>query len=200
MTLSYLERPHKYKAVRVLCEAFHNYPVVRYIVGNTEAEYDGKLEELVGFFVEARLARNIPLIGLEDGKELVGIAVVSPPVEAPMPREFKDYYARVERRLGVEAMERLQRYNQACEVTDPGKLAHYLGMVGILPRLQRRGLGLQMIGAVKELARSRPESSGIVLNTEIETNLPFYEKLGFQKVSEADAGPVHTWSFYWPCD
>jgi hypothetical protein len=45
-----------------------------------------------------------------------------------------------------------------------------------------------------------PESTGITLNTESETNLPCYEKAGFRKGCEADAGPLHTWSFYWPCD
>ena len=27
--------------------------------------------------------------------------------------------------------------------------------------------------------------------------LPFYEKVSFLKGSEADVGPLHTWSFYW---
>ena len=33
----------------------------------------------------------------------------------------------VERRLGREAMARFDRYNEACEATDPGHVAHYLG-------------------------------------------------------------------------
>ena len=97
-------------------------------------------------------------------------------------------------------MARFGRYNEACEATDPGHLAHYLGMIGVRPDSQGRGLGRQLIDAVKDRARSDPESTGITLNTECETNLPFYEKMGFTKGSEADVGPLHTWSFYWPRD
>ncbi len=200
MVLNDLNRPHKVAAVRVLCEAFRNYPVMRFIIGESDSEYDSKLEELIGFFVEVRLVRGVPLIGMRDGKDLVGVAVVSPPVESPLPRDFKDYYAGVERRLGAGAMERLHRYNEACEATDPGHVAHYLGMIGVVPYQMRHGLGRRLMDAVKDRARAHLESTGIVLNTEIENNLPFYEKVGFQKVAEADVGPIHTWSFYWPCD
>lgn len=109
-------------------------------------------------------------------------------------------YGGVEQRLGAKAMGRMHRYNEACEATDPGHVAHYLGMVGIVPNAQGHGLGRQLIDAVKDTARSHPESTGIVLNTETESNLTFYEKAGFRKIAEADVGPLHTWSYYWPCD
>jgi ribosomal protein S18 acetylase RimI-like enzyme len=65
-------------------------------------------------------------------------------------------------------------------------LAHYLGMIGIRPDEQGRGIGRRLIDAVKDRARSYPESTGITLNTECESNLLFYEKVGFLKGSEAD--------------
>ena len=69
------------------------------------------------------------------------------------------------------------------------------------PNSQNAMLGLrrQLIDAVKDRARSHPESTGITLNTECESNLPLYGKVGFLKGSETDVGPLHTWSFYWPC-
>ncbi len=200
MTLRELDRRHKDAALSILCAAFHDYPVTRYVIGEAGSEYDDKLWELIGFFVEGRLMRNVPLIGLYDGNDLLGVAVVSPPKEIPVPRELAECQARAERRLGPDAMARFDRYNEACEATDPGHLAHYLGMIGVRPDAQGRGMGRQLIDAVKDLARSDPESTGITLNTESESNLPFYEKVGFRKGAEADAGPLHTWSFYWPCD
>ena len=88
MTLRDLDRSHKFAALNILCAAFHDYPVLRYLIGEADPEYDGKLRELIGFFVEARLTRNIPLIGLYDGNEILGVAVVSPPKEIPMPPEL----------------------------------------------------------------------------------------------------------------
>ncbi len=200
MTLRDLDRRHKEAALKILCAAFHDYPVMRYVIGEPDTEYDEKLAELIGFFVEARLTRNVPLVGLYDSNDLVGIAVVSPPKEIPMPRELMDCHARVERRLGPEAMTRFDRYDGACEATDPGHIAHYLGMIGVRPDAQGRGIGRQLVDAVKDLAWSDPGSTRITLNTESESNLPFYEKMGFRKGSEADFGPLRTWSFYWPCD
>ena len=200
MTLRDLDRSHKFASLNILCAAFHDYPVMRYVIGEADPEYDGKLRELIGLFVEARLTRNIPLIGLHEANDFLGIAVVSPPKEISMPPKLAECHAQVERRLGREAMARLDRYNEACEATDPGYLAHYLGMIGIRPDAQGRGIGRQLIDAVKDRVRSHRESTGITLNTECESNLPFYEKVGFLKGSEADAGPLHTWSFYWPCD
>ena len=200
MTLRDLDRSQKDFALNILCAAFHDYPVTRYVVDEAASDYDGKLRELIDFFVEGRLTRYIPLIGLYDSNDLLGVAVVSPPQEVPAPRELVECQAQAEQRLGREAMARFERYERACEATDPGHVAHYLGMIGVRPDMQGRGVGRQLIDAVKARARSDPSSTGVTLNTESASNLPFYEKMGFIKGSEADVGPLHTWSFYWPRD
>ena len=200
MTLRDLDRSHKGAALDVLCVAFHDYPVPRYVIGKAADDYDAKLRELIGFFVDGRLMRDVPLIGVYDADELLGVAVVSPPKEIPVPRELAECHARVESRLGRKAMARFDRYNEACEATDPGHVAHYLGMIGVRPDAQSRGLGGQLIDAVKDRARSDAGSTGVTLNTELESNLRFYERMGFIKGSEADFGPLHTWSYYWPRD
>jgi GNAT superfamily N-acetyltransferase len=200
MTLRDLDRSQKDFVLNILCAAFHDYPVTRYVIDEAASHYDGQLRELIDFFVEGRLARKIPLIGLYDSNDLLGVAVVSPPHEVPAPRELVECQARAEERLGREAMARFKRYERACEETDPGHAAHYLGMIGVRPDMQGRGLGRQLIDAVKARARSDRSSTGITLNTESASNLPFYEKMGFVKGSEADVGPLHTWSFYWRRD
>ena len=73
-------------------------------------------------------------------------------------------------------------------------------MIAVRPDVQGRGLGRQLIDAVKARARSDPISTGVTLNTELASNLPFYEKMAFIRGSETDVGPLHTWSFYWPRD
>ena len=63
-----------------------------------------------------------------------------------------------------------------------------------------RGFGKALVAATKELARCSADSRGILLNTETEKNIPYYEKLGFRVVGEADADHVHTWSMFWSCE
>ena len=70
-------------------------------------------------------------------------------------------------------------------------------MIAVRPGVQGRGLGRQLIEAVKATARSDPISTGVTLKTELASNLPFYEKMGFRKGPEADVGSLHTWLFDW---
>jgi GNAT superfamily N-acetyltransferase len=200
MNLRDLDRSQKDAALDVLCAAFYDYPVPRYVIGEAASDYDGRLRELMNLFVEGRLTRSVPLIGLYDSNDLVGVAVVSPPQEIPPPPELEVCQAQAERRLGPQAMARFEDYEKACEATDPGQVAHYLGMIAVRPDVQRRGIGRRLIKAVKAKARSDPSSTGVTLNTEVETNLSFYKKMGFIKGAETDLGALHTWSFYWPGD
>ena len=39
--------------VDVLCDAFHDYPVMRYLVGAGHGDYDDRLQRLIGFFATA---------------------------------------------------------------------------------------------------------------------------------------------------
>jgi GNAT superfamily N-acetyltransferase len=73
-------------------------------------------------------------------------------------------------------------------------------MLGIVSSHQRQGFGKALVAATKELARCSADSRGILLNTETEKNIPYYEKLGFRVVGEADADHVHTWSMFWSCE
>ena len=43
MTLRDLNRRYKDSALNILCAAFHDYPVMRYVIGEVDPEYDGKL-------------------------------------------------------------------------------------------------------------------------------------------------------------
>ena len=50
-------------------------------------------------------------------------------------------------------------------------------MIGVRPDAQHRGLGCQLIEAVKDCARSDAKSTGITLNTECESNLRLLKAL-----------------------
>ena len=188
MTLHDLDRSHKGAALDVLCAAFHHYPVTRYVIGEGDPEYGDKLRELIGFFVEGRLTRDVPLIGLYHADELLGVAVVSPPKEIPAPRELVEYHAQAERRLGRDAMARFGRYNEACEATDPGHLAHYLGMIGVRPDSQGRGLGRQLIDAVKDRARSDPDPRASRSTRNAKPTFPSTKKWALRKDRKPTSG------------
>ena len=53
MTLRDLDRSLKNSVLNILCAAFHDYPVTRYVIDESASDYDGKLWELIDLFVEA---------------------------------------------------------------------------------------------------------------------------------------------------
>lgn len=83
MTVQNLPPSEADQAVRVLCDAFHDYPVMRFVLGPCR-DYDRRLHTLVGFFVAARIIKGEPVLGaLDPAGELTGVAIVSLPGEQP---------------------------------------------------------------------------------------------------------------------
>ena len=72
----------------MLYEAFYDYPVMHYVLGN-EDDYDIRLRKLVGFFVSARALRKEPMLGIYNSEnKLVAAAVVTLPGDIPQPEEL----------------------------------------------------------------------------------------------------------------
>src|SRR5690242_19281941 len=66
------------EVARVLCEAFADYPVMRYVLGDG-GDYPARLRTLIGFFHGARVLRDDAIIGVHEGGELLGVALCSLP-------------------------------------------------------------------------------------------------------------------------
>ena len=200
MKVELCTQAQKEEALDVLCDAFHEYPVMRYVLADSGPDYDGALRALIDLFCQARLTHGLSLYGIRHEGPLVAVSVTSDPIERPTPPQLQETAERLIERIGQEAWDRLGRYEDACKAGAPGQPSHYLGMLGIVSSHQRQGFGKALVASTKELARCSADSRGILLNTETEKNIPYYEKLGFRVVGEADADHVHTWSMFWSCE
>lgn len=63
MTIRELLPDQAEDAVTVLCDAFYDYPVMRYVL-RPSSEYDHRLRSLIGFFVAARVLREELVLGI----------------------------------------------------------------------------------------------------------------------------------------
>ena len=52
------------EVVDVLCEAFRDYPVMRFVLGTDAVGYEQRRKKLVHYFVEARVLRGEVLLGI----------------------------------------------------------------------------------------------------------------------------------------
>lgn len=197
MIVTKLNKDYIPEITEVLCEAFYNYPVMKYVLGDTE-DYDLRLSKLVTFFVSARALRNEPLLGIYNSKnKLIAAAAVTLPGEIASPTELYKMRDELWREIGSEEKARYEKYGKVASSLLPKEPHHHLNMIGVRNAYQGKGLARQLVNAVDELVLQHPTSTGVSLNTEIESNVNFYLHLGYEIVgkAEVDRG-IQTWGFF----
>jgi len=183
--------------VDVLCESFHDYPVMRFVLGPDCADYDQALSTLVHFFVMARVFRNETLLGLRDGADLVATALVSRPSGAESPSALRELGERVWGRLGPAAGARYMAFGAACAHFEIEVPHIHLNMIGVRRAAQGGGYGRTLLDHVHGLSRSDPASEGVTLSTEVEDNVRLYEHFGYEVLGHQEVAPgVETWGLY----
>ena len=158
---------------------------MKYVLGEKE-DYDNRLRKIVTFFVSARALRNEPLLGIyNSNNKLIAAATVTLPGEISSPTELLKLRDELWSELGSEEKARYENYGNAASSLLPKEPHHHLNMIGIRNAYQGKGLARQLINAVEELASIHPESTGISLNTEVESSVNFYLHLGYELLGKA---------------
>jgi GNAT superfamily N-acetyltransferase len=200
MTVRHFDEAKIDDVTEVLAEAFFDYPVMRFVVGQGHPAYADRLRDLVGFFVYRRARTGAPLLGVVEDGRLVGAAAITLPA-GPEPMADPAVLARrdaVWRALGGDARERYDRYAAA---TSPFFTAlprhHHLNMIGVRRTRAGQGLGRKLLDAVADLAREHQDSCGVTLTTETEGNVLLYEHVGYKVIAKAPVEPGMTsWGLF----
>jgi ribosomal protein S18 acetylase RimI-like enzyme len=200
MTVQRLNVDHADEAVAVLCDAFHEYPVMRFVLGDSSQSYDRRLATLISLFVAARVLREEPLLGVRNQTgTLTAVAVVTLPGERPSPEALSRKREAVWQELGSAARERYDRFSSSgaeYALTTPH---HHLNMIGVRRADAGRGFGRALLDAVHHLSAQDPGSSGVTLTTEDVRNLSLYEKFGYRRLGHSRVSQgLESWSLYRP--
>jgi GNAT superfamily N-acetyltransferase len=188
-------------AVTVLCDAFYDYPVMRYVLGATGHDYDARLRTLIGMFVGARYAKDEPVLAEWDGGTVVAAAIVTLPGERPAPEAFLARREAAWRELGDAARERYAAFGAACGRFAVEAPHHHLNMIGVRRSHAGRGLARPLLEAVHAMAEEDTGSAGVSLSTENPRNLLLYEHFGYERLGHARVSDdLETWVFFRPAD
>lgn len=185
------------EVVSVLAESFRDYPVMRYVLGKS-ADYDVRLDTLVGFFTDARVLRGEPLLGIEDAGGLVAAAMVSYP-QGSSPPELAEVREATWHALGPDARARYESFGAAASEFDVDRPHIHLNMIGVRDRGRGQGLGRLLLDHVHRMSAGSPTSEGVTLSTEDPGNVALYEYFGYRVVGHVSVGPgLETWGFFRP--
>lgn len=204
MSVTPLAFDHVVEIVSVLSDAFHDYPVMRYVLGpdapGSGAPYNVRLHRLVQLFVSNRAYRDEPMMGIRsDTGALVAAAVMSVPA-SPHPRPaYIALRESVWAELGADARARYDAYVTAAQFFAGVGPHHHLNMIGVRRAQQRVGLARELLAAVHTLATDDPASGGVSLTTERAENLPFYEHFGYKVIGHGRvSADLETWGMFRP--
>lgn len=186
-------------AVDIFCDAFHDYPVLRYVIGQAADDYDRRLHTLINFFVMARVWRDEPILAVSDGSDLVATAILTLPGKRQPPAALAQLREAVWRELGEAARMRYEAFGEATRKFEISQPHYHLNMIGVRRSHHGKGLARQLLDAVHAMSRRDPVSHGVTLSTEDSRNVLLYEHFGYKVIGHArlDA-QLNTWGFFRP--
>jgi GNAT superfamily N-acetyltransferase len=193
-------RPDRHRdAVTVLCDAFEDYPVMRYVLGSA-AGYPHRLRALIGFFVKARAYREEPVLGAIDARgRLAAVALVTLPGERAAPEALSILREAVWNELGKSERARYDAFGAATQPFGMAQPHHHLNMIGVVRSHAGQGFGRRLLEAVHRLSQADPASVGVTLTTESPNNVPLYTHVGYRLLGQARVAPgLETWAFFRP--
>ncbi len=179
-----LNKPHIKPAVRVLTEAFQNYPLLNYYYPDELAK-----KRIAHYFLSLELFSSIRYGEIyATSHNLEGVAVWIPSDKYPMT------FCRLLRSVPLSVIFGLGRYggNKMKHLSDYIDAVHqrlapfkhwFLQTVGVKPQSQGRGYASKLIRPM--LARIDEEGLPCYLETMSEHNVQLYEHLGFKVVDKS---------------
>ena len=203
LPVSALSERRSDEAVDVLFDSFHDYPVMRYIVGNAGDDYDRRLRLLIGMFVSRRVTQGHPVLAVESEGTAIGVATLTPPGELATPGtpEFEARRTALWKELGHDAKARMEALIAVWErLSVPGPQWH-LNMLGVRGSHVGRGIGRILLDQVHRVSNDDPGSTGVSLSTELPSNVLLYQHCGYKlRHHERVSDDLETWILFRPDD
>ncbi len=183
----------------VLCDAFFDYPVMRYVLGSAP-DYPTRLHRLVRLFVAARCSPKGLLLGAHDAEgSMLAAAVIDLPGDRTLSPTFEAQREETWEALGRDAQRRYEAYGVASHEFDHGAHHHHLGLIGVRASAQGSGLGRVLLEHLHARADADPGSAGVSLTTELPRNVGLYQHFGYEVTGHARvSGELETWAFFRP--
>ncbi len=197
MRLVTLQADRIEEAAAVLCDAFYDYPVMRYVLGWPSGAYDHHLHQMVRFFTSTRFLNRDIVLGVAASDGTLG-AVAN--VTRPMPEASPAVAAGRQvlwRELGDAARARYEELGRLWQPLGKSEPHYHLNMIGSNRHLRGRGAARVLLDALHGISAADPLSCGVTLTTDDPANVALYNHFGYELTGDVEVpGAFRTWGFF----
>jgi GNAT superfamily N-acetyltransferase len=199
-TIEALTQDRLDEAVDVLCDAFYDYPVLRFVVGDAGADYPRRLRRLIWFWTIARFVHQDLVWAVTGGDEMFAVANINLPAADRAPDALDEYRSSLWADLGQDARDRYEAHGSATDRFQYPEPNFYLGLIGVRADQSGHGHGRFLLDALHAMSLSDPDSLGVSLTTETPRNVALYQHFGYEIVGHERVGEIESWGLFRPDD
>ncbi len=183
--------------VEVFRDAFFDYPMMRFIIGVPDPDYETKLRLLLDFLCRARFLRGDIVLAAMRDRSMIGVASLVRPDSIAAP-ELENYRQRLWEELGESARSRYEAFGEATGPLSVVEPHYHLSLLGVRRSEIGKGVGRVLLDAVHLRSKADPESTGVSLTTETLDNVALYEHVGYQVQGRVGIDWVTSWTLFRP--
>ncbi|MBM4218114.1 MAG: GNAT family N-acetyltransferase [Gammaproteobacteria bacterium] len=189
------ERADLAAAVEALGAAFAADPLISFLFDSAGERRDECACEFFRLLMSARLGCSMPVLVAREGARIVGAVMGYDTSRPGWPEPLKERWKRL--MAGVPGVvERLGSYEGLADRHMPAEPHYYLGILGVAPAEQGRGIGGALIASFCALSAADPRSTGVYLETASPVNLPLYRRGGFAVTGEGPLATATLWCMF----
>jgi GNAT superfamily N-acetyltransferase len=184
------------QAAEVLTRALTPYPTMRWVCRSEEPGFERRLRAVYDLALAMQRAERQPTLGLLEDGRLVAVAIVHDPGRRLTLRSALGGLFGGLLSPARSTMARGHGYETAISRERPREPHHFLSVIGVEPKQQRRGYGRVLMDSIHARADRDPASSGVCLDTCDASNRSYYENLGYEVLSSCITGPLSQWIMF----
>lgn len=185
-------------AADMLAEAFSTDQIAVYFFGGTPAERRPLVGEFFDILISARLALNAPVFLARRDGGIAGAVMGNDTTRPDWLPEQAARWSRLETKQEGLA-ERFSRQEEVVNRFKPGRPHYYLGVLGVHPSCQGKGIGAALIERFCATSDADKASAGTYIETANPLNADYYKRFGFEPVGEADLDAMtRLWTLFRP--
>ena len=190
-----LEAQHTEDIIQVIADAFADYPLMDFFFDNAKGQ---SIKAIGQYICDLATIDDSLLAGAFMQNELQGIIYVTPPKTTKNKDEnaIADLEEKLARSLSEEGLERMDIYSKLKDANKPPQPHFYINMLGVNPSCQGMGIGRKLLEHIHNLSDKHLISGGVALDTQTESNVAYYQKLGYRVSSTKNLDRLKNWFMF----